>query len=348
MVILGVDPHKHSHTVVAVDEHGVRLRHKTVKSTSQGHLELARWASQFSDRQWGVEDGRHVAGRLLRDLIAAGERVKTVPTKLMGQARRTGRERGKSDPIDALAVARAVLREPDLPAAHLDAECLDLRLLVDHREALVAERTRMINRLRWHLVDLDPGLEPPLRAMTRQITLKHLSADLQRLPAQVRRDLALELVAAISAATQRINELERDLTNRVTPMAPALMAITGISGLTAAKILGEVAGIDRFATSAKLAHHAGTACIPVWSGNRERHRLHRGGNRQLNCAIHRVAITQKTHHPDAAALWKRRRAHGDTTAGAYRVLKRHLVDVIYQAMQADAEHHRNPTHHQAA
>ena len=177
--------------------------------------------------------------------------------------------------------------------------------------------------------------------MTTQSTLRRLSSDLTGLAPSVRRDLALELVDLIAASTTRINQLERDLTNRVTPLAPALMSIVGISGLSAAKILGEVAGIDRFATAAKLAQHAGTACIPVWSGNHERHRLHRGGNRQLNCAIHRVAITQKTRHPDAAALWQRRRAHGDTTAGAYRVLKRHLVNVIYQAMETDATHRDN-------
>lgn len=342
MVVLGVDPHKQTYTVVAVDENGAQLAHKTVKSTVQGHLDLARWAAQFPERVWGVEDGRHVAGRLLRDLIAAGEAVKTVPVNLMAATRRSSRERGKSDPIDALAVARAVLREPDLPTAHLDAEALDLRLLVDHREALVAERTRDINRLRWHLVDLAPTLEPPSRAMTRQSTLTQLAVDLEQLPPSVRRDLAIELTTKIAAATVRIDQLERDITARVTPLAPALMNIVGISGLGAAKILGEIAGIERFASSAKLARYAGIACIPVWSGNDERHRLHRGGNRQLNCAIHRVAITQKTHHPDATALWQRRRENGDTTAGAYRVLKRHLTDVIYRALQADARRRNNP------
>jgi transposase len=337
MVVLGVDPHKKTHTVVAADDAGRQLSSITVTATAAGHLKLRRWAAGYLQRRWAVEDGRHVSGRLVRDLIAAGEQVTWVPTKLMAGARAGARTRGKSDPIDALAVARAVLREPDLPAAHLDHDSLELRLLVDHREHLVAERTRQINRLRWHLVDLDPELEPPAKTLNRPKVLHQLIENLGRLPAGVRRDLALEITERILAETVRINELERDITDIVAPLAPALLAIVGISGLTAAKLLGEVAGIGRFATPAKLANHAGTACIPVWSGNTERHRLNRGANRQLNCAVHRVAITQVRYHPPAEALFTRRRASGDTKAGAYRVVKRHLIDVIYRAMKTDSQ-----------
>jgi len=345
MVVLGVDPHKKTHTVVAADDAGRQLASITVATTTAGQLKLVRWAAErYPDRRWAVEDGRHVAGRLLRELMAAGEQVTPVPTKLMAAARAGARTRGKSDPIDALAVARAALREPDLPAAHLDAEALDLRLLVDHREHLVAERTRHINRLRWHLIDLDPDLEPPVKTMTRYKTLRRLLEQLDQIPASVRRDLAIEITRRVLADTVQINQLQRDITALVTPLAPTLMTIIGISGLSAAKILGEVAGIQRFPTSAKLANHAGTACIPVWSGNHEKHRLNRGANRQLNCAVHRVAITQVQHHPGAKALYARRRATGDTKAGAYRVVKRHLIDVIYRAMNTDTQTQQTTTH----
>jgi transposase len=344
MVVLGVDPHKKTHTVVAADEAGRQLSAITVKNIAAGHLRLIRWAARYPDHRWAVEDGRHVSGRLLRALIGAGEQVTCVPTKLMANARASARTRGKSDPIDALAVARAALREPDLPAAHLDEQALDLRLLVDHREHLVAERTRNINRLRWHLVDLDPDLEPPSKTLTRLTRLTRLIADLDQLPPGIRRDLALELAHRIHTDTTRINQLQDQITQLVTPMATTLLTIVGISALSAAKLLGEVAGIERFPTPAKLANHAGTACIPVWSGNNPRHRLNRGGNRQLNCAVHRIAITQVQHHPGAAALFARRRATGDTNAGAYRVLKRHLIDVIHQAMTTDARNqHPTPT-----
>lgn len=346
MVVLGVDPHKQTHTVVAADEVGRQLSTLTIKNTPAGRLQLIRWAAaRFPDRRWALEDGRHVAGRLLRDLLAAGEPVTCVPTKLMARARAGARTRGKSDPIDALAVARAALREPDLPTAHLDEQALDLRLLVDHREHLVAERTRHINRLRWHLVDLDPELEPPARTLTRPKRLAQLIHDLEQLPAGVRRDLAIDTTRRVLEDTIRIKDLEHQITHTVTPLATNLLAIVGISGLTAAKLIGEVAGIERFATPAKLANHAGTACIPVWSGNNDRHRLNRGANRQLNCAVHRVAITQVQHHPQAAALYTRRRTAGDTKMGAYRVLKRHLIDIIYKAMKADTAAAQDPHNH---
>ena len=340
MVVVGVDPHKHTHTAVAIDHNGRELGQLTVKARPPGHRRLITWAGQFPDPiVWGVEDCRQVGGRLVRDLIAAGEEVVAVPTKLMALCRASARTRGKSDPIDALAVARGVLREPDLPRAHLDSDALEIRLLLDHREDLVAERTRMINRLRWHLVDLDPDLEPPGRVLTSPCRLRALAtslASLPSLPDSARRRLAAELVDRILADTQRINELERELKSLVTPRAPALLAIPGVAELTAAKFIGEVAGIDRFRRPAQLANIAGTACIPVWTGNCEKHRLNPGGNRHLNAALHRVAVTQVRCYPPAQQLVKRRREqHRDTKAGALRVLKRHLVDVVFKAMRED-------------
>jgi transposase len=342
MVVLGVDPHKQTHTVVAVDDNGKKLGCLTVPARGTGHLRLMKWAARFDGpRRWGIEDCRHVAGRLIDDLIRAGEQVVMVPPKLMARCRASARTRGKSDPIDALAVARAVLREPELPVAVLDPESLDVRLLLDHREDLVAERTRRINRLRWHLVDLNPDLEPPTKTLNRLVTLRRLAAKLAELPASARRDIAIELVERILGDTVRINELEREIIAMVTPLAPALLALPGVAGLTAAKLIGEVAGVQRFRTSAQLAHLAGTACIPVWTGNRERHRLNRGGNRQLNAALHRIAVTQIRIHPPARDLFDRRRSqHADTKAGALRVLKRHLADVVFHAMNQDHRRRR--------
>ena len=173
MIMLGIDAHKHSHTVVAVDDLGRRLgATTTTATTSADHLELIRWADQLgAKRTWAVEDCRHLSRQLERDMLAAGERLVRVPPKLMAHSRDAARPCGKSDPIDALAVARAALREPGLPTAQLDQPARELRLLVDHREDLVAERTRHINRLRWHLHDIDPGWDPKKRALT---TMKHL------------------------------------------------------------------------------------------------------------------------------------------------------------------------------
>src|SRR5215207_7275606 len=169
MVTFGVDAHKRTHTVVAVDGRGTPLGQITVGTTSKDHLGLLRWAARFgAERRWAVEDCRHLSRRLERDLLSAGERIVRVPPKLMAHARDSARTYGKSDPIDALAVARAAQREPDLPLARLDGPDRELRLLVDHRESLVAERTRLICRLRWHLHELDPAWEPKARSLDAQ------------------------------------------------------------------------------------------------------------------------------------------------------------------------------------
>jgi len=162
MVIIGVDAHKRTHTLVAIDEAGRGLAEKTFAATPDGHLKAIEWAAQWPERLFAIENCRHLTRRLEVDLLRVGEAAVRVPPQLMAGARQSGRERGKSDPIDALAVARAALREPDLPVACLDGESRDLRLLVDHREDLVRERTRVQSRLRWHLHELFPGLEIPL------------------------------------------------------------------------------------------------------------------------------------------------------------------------------------------
>jgi transposase len=159
MVILGIDAHKRTHTLVAVDDAGRKLAERTVPATPEGHLQALQWAARWVDRRFAIEDCRHVTRRFEADLLAAAEAVVRVPPQLMAGARRGSRQRGKSDPIDALAVARAALREPELPIAQLDGPAREVRLLVDHREDLVAERTRIQNRLRWHLHELFPGLE---------------------------------------------------------------------------------------------------------------------------------------------------------------------------------------------
>jgi transposase len=340
MVVLGVDPHKHSHTVVAVDEAGRKLGELTVEVGLAGQLGLLGWARGLAaERCWAVEDGRHVAGRLVSGLLGVGERVVWVPPKLMAQVRSSARTRGKSDPIDALAVARAALRESGLPAAVVPGVALGVRLLVDHREDLVGERTRMINRLRWHVHDLDPQLAPPVRSLDRLVVLDRLAGQLAGLAGGgVRAAIAAELVGRIRELTVRVNQLEREIGRLVGPLSGRLRQIVGVGGLTAAKLIGQTAGAARFGRSARFAMHAGVAPIPVWSANQTRHRLNRGGNRQLNAAIHRVAVTQLRDHRPARTLLERRIAAGSTKPEALRVLKRHLADVIYAAMCADEQH----------
>lgn len=337
MVIVGIDAHKRSHTAVAVDEAGRKLGQHTCGTTSEDHLALLGWAEQFGgERLWAIEDCRHLSRRLERDLLGAGQRTARVPTKLMAHARDSARSYGKSDPIDALAVARAALREPNLPTAQLDGPAREVRLLSDHRDHLVAERTRVINRLRWHLHELDPGNEPPARHLWRPKHLNHVAAQLAEFEGVVAR-LAMELVTARRRLTGQIQELNRELEALVAQLAPALLSICGCATLTAAKILGETADVRRFRSRHAFARHNGTAPLPVWSSNHPRHRLSRTGNRQINAAIHRIAITQAHWHQPARELLDRHRDSGKNKAESIRVLKRRLSDVVYQALLRDAQ-----------
>lgn len=336
MIVIGIDPHKRTHTAVAVEQAtGEILAERTVQARERGHGELLLWARSLAgERVFALEDCRHVSGRLERFLLARGERVVRVPPKLMAGARRGARTRGKSDAIDATAVARAYLREPDLPQAQLAGCEREIRLLADHREDLVGERTRMQNRLRWHLHDLDPSLEIPAGALDRYRWLERLEAWLsarEERSAQVQ--IACELVARCRELTQRINALERELAALLAGEAEELLELVGCGTLTAAKLVGEVAGIGRFPVETKLAKHTGTAPLPASSGEYQRHRLNRSGNRQLNCALHRIAVVQARMHPPARAYLERKQAEGKSRREALRCLKRHLARTVYRTLQ---------------
>jgi transposase len=254
----------------------------------------------------------------------------------MAGIRRSGRERGKSDPIDALAVARAAVREPDLPAAQLDGEARELRLLVDHRDDLVAERTRIQSRLRWHFHELFPGLEIAPKALRHQYVLRSLEERLLGLQGTLA-TISRELLERCRELTLRVNELERHITRIVHGIAPSLLALQGCGALSAAKIIGETAGAQRFRSKAAFASWNGTAPVPVWSGNTTHHRLSRGGNRQVNAALHRIAITQWRSQDAGHAYVTRRMAGGDTKTEALRLLRRRISDEVYRRLLADEQ-----------
>lgn len=338
MVIIGADLHKRSHTVVAVDEHGRKLAERTVAATPAGHFTLLRWARGLGEHRWALEDCRHLSRRLERDLLTAGESVARVPPKLMAGTRRSSREPGKSDPIDAEATARAALREPDLPTARLDGIERDIRLLVDHREDLIKQRTADQSRLRWHLHELVPDEEPATRTLARKHVLDGLEVGLADHPGTVAR-IARDLVARIRELTLAIDRLKTEIAELVTDQAPTLLALTGCGPLTAAKLLGETAGVGRFKSAAAFARHNGTAPIPVWSGDTTRHRLSRGGNRQLNAALHRIAVTQLQRPGKSCDYIAKRMAAGDSKTEAIRALRRRISDEVFRRMRHDEAEH---------
>lgn len=335
MVMIGTDSHKRTHTVVALDDVGRRLGEKTLAATSDGHLTLVQWAAQWSEVTFALEDCRHLTRRLERDLLTAGHRVMRVPTRLMAGARRGGREPGKSDPIDAEAVALAALRHPDLPIAELDGPTREIKLIVDYRRDLVAERTRVHNRLRWHLHELDPTLHVPSRGLRRYCVLADLATTLEGFDGIVAR-LARELVDRARQLTVQINSLESELRPIVRRMAPSLLAIPGCGILSAAMILGETAGAHRFRHKDAYARFTGTAPIPVWSGSTKgKVRLNRGGNRSLNTALHMIAVTQSRGYGPGKAYLDKLATAGKGRTEAIRLLRRRLSDVAFAALRVD-------------
>lgn len=333
MVVIGVDSHKRTHTVVAVDGTGRKLAGRTVVTTGEGHLELLNWSRRWPEHTWAVEDCRHLTRRLEADLLKGGEAVLRVPPKLMAGARRSAREPGKSDPIDALSVARATLREPNLPTARLDGIERELRLLVDYRDVLIAERTRNEAPLRWFLVEL--GItEPAARTLAQPVVLAAIDRQLLG-RSEPRARIGGYLVTRIAELTVAIDALAREIRERTETVAPALLGIVGCGPLTAAKLVAETAGIGRFRSRAAFAAHNGTAPIPVWSGNLVRHRLNRGGNRQLNLALHRIAITQLRCPGPGREYVAKRMTAGDTKTEAIRALRRRISDEVFRRLHVD-------------
>ena len=336
MIVIGSDPHKRSYTFSAVVAGSGELRSsETVPAAGAGHERMLAWARAIDgERVWAIEDCRHVSGKLERFLLARGERVVRVPPRLMAGRRRALRQRGKSDPIDSLAVARAALQEGvhTLPIARLEGPAREIKLLLDHRDDLVAERTRVQCRLRWLLHDRWPELELPTGCLDRLVWLDRLAGRLQRAGRDADVRVMRAQVRRVRELTREAAALERELLALVRSQQPRLLGLPGVGPLTAAKLIAEIAGIERFASAAKLARIAGIAPIPASSGNTIRLRLDRGGNRQLNAAIHRIAVTQLRCHQPAQDYIARRQTEGKTKREALRCLKRHLITTVFKTM----------------
>jgi transposase len=338
MIVIGADTHKGTHTLAAVAEGTGRVRGgREIKADDAGHLAAVRWARGLDEEcVWAIEDCRAVSRRLEQALLAAGERVVRVPPQRMGAARKGEREPGKSDEIDALAVARAVVKDAveQFPVAYLDEQAMEIRLLSDHRGDLVAQRTRTVNRLRWHLLQLCPELERSLKrgAFNQSRVLERVDRALRKLPACARVRVAREQVAQIRSLNRQADQLEAELLELVKAHRPKLLVEQGCGALTAAILIGHTAGVRRFRKHSSFGLQTGTAPIPCSSGQRTQHRLNRGGDRQLNHALHIVAITRAQRDPATKRYLARKEAEGKTTKGALRSLKRHLARRFYHLL----------------
>jgi transposase len=333
---IGVDSHTKTHTAVAVDDVGRRLGVVTTGTNLEGHLALLRWADAFPGAEFALEDCRHLTRRLEGDLLAAGRKVVRVPTRLMADARRGSRVAGKSDPIDAEAVAVAALRHRDLPVAELDGPAREVKLLSDHRRDLVGQRTRVCSQLRWHLHELDPDITVAPRGLRHRKTTDRVAVALARFDGVVAR-LARTHLARLVELNAQVASLERELRVLVERQAATLLQLPGCGTLSAAVILGETAGVHRFRSKDAFARFTGTAPVPVWSGSSAgKVRLNRGGNRNVNWALHMIAVTQARGVGPGRQYLDKQKTRGKDRTAAFRLLRRQLSDAVFSALKTDA------------
>lgn len=336
MIVIGVDAHKDTHTAVAVDAmSGKVLDHLVVAARDAGHRVLVDWARGLdADRVWAVEDCRHVTGRLEAALLDDGERGVRVPPRLNAAMRGMTQSRGKADPIDAECAARVALSREDLAPIARDEQAREIKLLLDHREDLVGERTRMQNRVIWHAHRLEPDLPVQPGQLSTGRGLDAFRRRLRRSNDTIQRRIALDLCTRIAAHNRDIDSLEREITALTRLRAPSLLQIVGCGALTAAKIIACTES-RQLASEAQLAMLAGIAPLDASSGRQSRHRFSRRGDRQLNAAFHRICVTQMRVDDRCRAYIAKKISEGKTKTEAMRSCKRLLVRPIFNALKED-------------
>ena len=321
----------------AVDELGRELGSVTVRNDRTGHRQLRRRAAQRGpDRRFGIEGSGSFGAALAQDLVAAGEIVFEVPATLTDRERRHLHEPGKSDPGDALAIARVLVREQSLRRVSRPSLADDLELLVIARDELVSERTRVANRLHADLLVLATGYGALIPNL---VAARHLATVARMLGrhASTRAELARSRLGRLRSIDREVAGLEARLGALVAASGPSLPFLPGVGVIVAAKLLGESGDICQVRSPAAFAALAGASPIQASSGQTQRHRLNRGGNRQLNRALHLMALVQARTHPPARSYMERRRAEGKTWREGIRCLKRHLSDVVYRTMLHDLQ-----------
>jgi transposase len=338
-VLIGVDPHKISVAVAAVDEvKGELLERATFSQDRTGLRSLERWAKRFPERRWAMENarglGRHLAGRL----VTAGESVVDVPPKLSARVRVLSKGNArKNDGLDALATALAASRNERLATVDLEAASEVLRLLSERREDLVAERTRALNRLHGLLRDLLPGGAAGKLSADRAARILRGIRARGGASARLRRRLASEVLRDIRTLDRKIADLNGRIQTEVEASGSTLTEIFGVGPILAATILGTVGDVERFPTKSHFASYAGTAPVEASSGKVVRHRLSLGGNRKLNYALHMVATSQARSDAPGGAYYRKKLAEGKSPKEALRCLKRRVSDAVFRSLTADLQ-----------
>lgn len=335
-VIIGMDPHKRSATIEILDRTEHLLGHGRYPTDATGYRDMLAYGRRYTDRIWAVEGcngiGKHIAQRLVAD----GETVIDVPAKLSARTRvfSTGQGR-KTDATDAHSIALVAVRTPDLNQVRPDDHVVVVRMLADRRDELGVTRTAVVSRLHRLLLELVPGGAKTFLSVT-QARAVLATVRPRDLVGKTRRQLAAELINDLAAVDKKIKAADKQLTELLDQTSTGLRDLHGIGPSGAARILGDVGDIGRFPTAARFASWNGTAPIDASSGEHQRHRLSRAGNRRINRVLHIMAIVQLRHDTAGRAYYRRKLAAGKTSMEALRCLKRRLSDVIYRQLVRDA------------
>lgn len=336
-VMIGIDPHKGSHTAVAIDRNEQILDEFRVRTSAAQTDRLREWAACFGQRTWAIESAQGLGYLLAQQLVAAGETVLDVPPMRAARVRVLGSGRSqKNDPNDARSIAIAALRADDLAAVRADDHARVLRLLAKRHRDLGRLKNKACCRLHSLLLEMLPGgagFRMHTTNLVKPLLTEFVPADAM---ARQRLEIATELVADIDRYDQLLNASKARIRTAVLASGTTLTNIAGLGPITAAMIIGHTGNIDRFPTKERYASYNATAPIEASSGNRTRHRLNPRGNRQLNWAIHIVAISQLRYDTPGRVYYDRKIAEGKTSKEAIRALKRRLSDVIYRHLVADA------------
>lgn len=335
MVLIGVDPHKGSHTAVVVDGEETELARLTVRADRRQLQRMLSFAAPFAERTWAIESAGGLGYLLAQQLVAAGEDVIDVPPTLAARVRLLGSGRGsKNDPNDALSTAIAALRDPHLRTVAAEDHAMVLRMLADRYQDLTRLRTQAVCRLHALLRMLIPG------GARKDLSANAATALLRRVhPVSAveieRRNLALELVADIRRLDRAAKTVKARTKTAVAASGTTLTEINGVGPIVAAILIGHSGDVSRFPTAGHYASYNGSAPVEASSGPRVRHRLNPRGNRQLNHALHIIAVAQTRHPTPGRDYYLRKLAEGKGPKEARRALKRRISDAVYKTLRAD-------------
>lgn len=343
-MIIGVDPHKLSHTASAVDPlTNASVGSIRIDSSLAGYREVLSWARQFDDRRWAVENARGLGRHLSQWLIGKGEVVLDVPATATARVRELSRGgQRKTDAIDAAAAASVAALHGDAEPVRADDHTTICSMLEERRSNVAQQRARVANQLHAMFRDLVPGgaaLALTAASASRLLAKVRPANSVER----VRKQLARDLLKDLKALDASLANIEDQMKQTLADSGSRLQTIDGVGPVTAVRLLGRVGHASRFRSPHAFGTYVGAAPVEIASGEHSRHRLSRSGDRRLNSAIHLIAVTQvRMPNSIGRAYFDKKIAEGKTRNEAMRCLKRRLANHIWRLMIADEHRHQQP------